>query len=110
MQSFCRRVATMIKPLTDLTTATFTITFRLPSDNPTCRQAACRRSEQRAKIPSGFAGPIRCPALYHFEAVSLHLSAYRPANLPPSPRLPRTPIGLPTPYRPPLRFAERTIL
>src|SRR6266852_8452570 len=27
MQSFCRRVATMIKPLTALTTATFTISF-----------------------------------------------------------------------------------
>jgi hypothetical protein len=28
MQSFCRRVTTMMKPFTDLTTAT----FRLPSD------------------------------------------------------------------------------
>ncbi len=40
------------------------------------------------------------------DAAELRLRARQSPSVP---RLPRTPIGLPTPYRPPLRFAERTI-
>src|SRR5262249_32280053 len=34
-----------------IASAALIITFRLPSDNPTCRQAPCRRSEPRRPVP-----------------------------------------------------------
>jgi hypothetical protein len=49
------------------------------------------------KFPPDSLGRSAAPALYHFEAVSLHLSADRPANLPPSPAYPEHPSAYPHP-------------